>query len=112
MNIKQMPNAAQAQVAREKIVNYLLCLEHPDGNSKARFFIRFGFSVEDWSLLADALRRHGLEKVIEVVKSSYGLRYAVEGNIMSPDGRNPRVRTVWIVEKDETTPRLITAHPA
>lgn len=113
MNIKYVPNASQAQVTREKIVDYLLCAEHPDGSSKARFFRCFGFSLENWSVLAEALRKHGLEnKIVNAVESPFGWRYIVEGKIMSPDGRNPGVRTVWIIEKGESAPRLITAHPA
>lgn len=65
------------------------------------------------SALAEALRQHGLEnKIVNAIESPFGCRYIVEGKIMSPDGRNPSVRTVWIVEKGESAPRLITAHPA
>ena len=113
MKIAPLPNALQAQVTREKIVDYLLCVEHPDGGSKARFFQRFGFSLENWAALAEALRKHCLEnKTVNTVESPFGCRYIVEGKLMSPDGRNPRVRTIWIIEKGESVPRLITAHPA
>ncbi|MCX6993185.1 MAG: hypothetical protein NT011_08605 [Kiritimatiellaeota bacterium] len=112
MKTEHLPNALQAQVTREKVVDYLLCTEHPDGGSKARFFQIFGFSLDNWSALAEALRKHGLEnKIVKAVESPFGCRYIVEGKLMSPDGRNPRVRTVWIVEKGESEPRLITAHP-
>lgn len=97
---------------RDKIVNYLLCMGHPDGQSKARFFIRFGFSLERWVVLAGALRDHGKgNAVVNVVKSRYGARYVVEGDLISPDGCHLRVRTVWIIENGDTVPRLITAHP-
>ena len=110
--MKTLPNARQIQVDREKIVNYLLCMGHPDGQSKARFFMRFGFSLERWAALADALCDHGKgNAVVNVVKSRYGVRYIVEGDLVSPDGRHPRVRTVWIIGNSETVPRLITAHP-
>lgn len=113
MKTEHLPNALQAQVTREKVVDYLLCAEHPDGGSKARFFQHFGFSLDNWSVLAETLRQHGSEnKIVDAVESPFGCRYIVEGKIMSPDGRNPRVRTVWIVEKGESAPRLITAHPA
>ena len=113
MKAAYLPNALQVRVTREKIVDYLLCAEHPDGGSKARFFQHFGFSLENWPALAEALRKHCLEnKTVNAVESPFGCRYIVEGKIMSPDGRNPRVRTIWIVEKGESVPRLITAHPA
>lgn len=57
--MKKLPNSLQAYVSREKIVDYLLCAEHPDGSSKAKFFMRFGFSVADWSEMSEALRKHG-----------------------------------------------------
>ena len=49
--------------------------------------------------------------VTKVVESEYGTRYSVDGLLETPDSRNPYVRTVWIIEKQSTTPRLITAHP-
>jgi hypothetical protein len=39
------------------------------------------------------------------------MRYTVEGNIRSPDRRNPFIRSVWFIEEDETIPRLVTAYP-
>ena len=112
MKTEYLPNALQAQVTREKVVDYLLCAEHPDGCSKARFFQHFGYSLENWSALAEALRQHGMKnKILNAVESPFGCRYILEGKIISPDGRNPNVRTVWIVEKGESAPRLITAHP-
>ena len=108
----KLPNAEHACVDREKLTDYLLCLSHPDGGSKAEFFVRFGFHVEDWGVLAEALRRHGAYyDVVNTVDSEYGTRYAVDGPLETPDGRNPLVRTVWIIEKGSAGPRLITAHP-
>jgi len=46
-----------------------------------------------------------------MVESEYGLRYSMDGELESPDGKNPMVRTVWIVESETDGPRLITAHP-
>ena len=108
----KLPHADQLRVDREKITDYLLSATHPEGGGKAEFFARFGFHMADWEVLADALRKHGASHpVVKTVASSHGARYAVEGELESPDGRNPRVRTVWIVEKGSTAPRLITALP-
>ena len=54
-----LPDGDRAQVDRAKIADYLLSLSHPDGRDKAIFFMRFGFTVEAWELLADALRAVG-----------------------------------------------------
>lgn len=107
-----LPNAEHARVDRDKITDYLLSEEHPDGRSKAFFFQRFGFHIDLWAVFADALRRHGLANPVTVVcEATYGTRYVVEGEVETPDGRNPRVRTVWIVERGTTVPRLVTAYP-
>ena len=77
-----------------------------------QFFDRFGFRVEEWQRLAEALRIHGAShEAIRVVETSYGTRYSVDGALETPDRRNPRVRTIWIVDSGSDTPRLITAHP-
>ena len=107
-----LPHADQARVDREKITDYLLNPVHPDASGKADFFGRFGFRVEQWWILADALRRHGAgHPVANMVESAYGTRYNIEGVLETPDGRNPRARTVWILEQESTAPRLITAFP-
>ncbi|MFY9269513.1 MAG: DUF6883 domain-containing protein [Candidatus Manganitrophaceae bacterium] len=108
----RLPNADQAQVDREKITGYLLSATHPDGASKAKFFARFGFYLEDWEVLRAALWKHGVKyAVVKTVESAFGTRYSVEGALETPDGRNPRIRTIWLVEKGSAIPRLITAYP-
>jgi hypothetical protein len=108
----KLPNAEQARVDREKITEYVFSETHPRGRSKAEFFSRFGFRIVEWETLAEALRNHGASNpVTRVVPSAYGVRYTVDGPIETPDGRNPRVRTVWMVDEGGTTPRLVTAYP-
>ena len=109
----ELPNAAHARVDRRKITEYLLCPSHPDGRSKAEFFRHFGFRIEEWAVLADALRKHGkAHPVRSIVDSAFGTRYTIDGDLETPDGRRPRVRTVWLVTSPSLVPRLITAHPA
>ena len=108
----KLPNANRAIVNREKITEYLLCSAHPDGYSKSVFFAQFGFTLERWKIFAESLCNHGAtHKVAKVVESAYGTRYSIDGSIKTPDGRNPKVRTVWIIEKHAVIPRLITAYP-
>jgi hypothetical protein len=107
-----LPRSDHLRVDREKITDYLLSTSHPDGQAKAEFLKRFGFLPERWEVLAKALRKHGADlHIVTTVESSYGTRYAVDGVLETPDGRNPHMRTVWMLEKGGTTPRLITAHP-
>jgi hypothetical protein len=107
-----LPYAAKARVERKKVVEYLLSVSHPDGSSKARFFSRFGFRVDEWKVLARALRKHGRDNAVSLsVESVYGTRHNVDGPLVTPDGRNPQIRTVWILARRSRRPRLITAHP-
>lgn len=50
-------------------------------------------------------------EVVAIEESNYGARYLVDGIIETPDGRNPRIRTVWIIDSANDEPRLVTAHP-
>jgi hypothetical protein len=108
----KLPNADQLVVGREKIVGYLLNATHRYGASKARFFGDFGFRAENWEQLAQALREHGQRhEIVKVKQTAFGARYEVEGPLPAPDGRTPRVRTVWQLDRGGLAPRLITAYP-
>ena len=109
----RLPNADLALVEQAKIVNYLLNPGHRYGASKARFFGQFGFRAEAWEELALALREHGRQNEVSSVKETgFGPRYEVEGELTAPDGRRPRVCTVWQLDEGQTGPRLITAFPS
>ena len=109
----RLPNAEKALVEREKITEYLLSTTNPGGRSKAFFFLRFGFSAGSWDVFAEALKLQGsTHEVVRTVETVHGPRYYVDGIIETPDGRNPRVRTVWQVDPGSDSPRLITAHPS
>jgi hypothetical protein len=109
----KLPNADQAVVSQQKITDYLLSLTHRDGQSKARFFLRFGFAPAQWTVFAEALRQHAITNDVgDVVLSPFGTRYVVDGPLVAPDGRTPSIRVVWFIEIDETIPRLVTAYPS
>lgn len=108
----KLPNVERAVVEREKITDYLLNPTHRYGASKARFFAAFGFRAGEWKTFAQALREHGQNHVVTKVRETgFGPRYEVEGELIAPDGRRPRVRTVWQLDEGEVAPRLITAYP-
>ena len=108
----RLPNPDNLVVERGKVVEYLLNPAHPYGASKARFFVEFGFCIEQWEQLAEALREHGRRhEVAGVRETGFGPRYTVEGELSTPCGRRPRVRSVWQVDEGAIAPRLITAHP-
>ena len=94
-------------------MDYLLSTEHDEGQDKARFFMRFGFSGERWEELAGALRIHGASyEVSNRVDTVHGTKYVVDGILASLDGRDPLVRTVWMIDTGSDFPRLVSAYPA
>lgn len=106
-----LPNREHARVDRAKITDYLLSTSHPDGYGKAVFFMRLGFRLAEWEVLAGALRELGTSNPVSTeVESRFGTRYTVDGPLAAPDGRTPLVRTVWIVDSGGP-PRLVTAYP-
>jgi len=108
----KLANLDKAVLTRDKVSGYLLSWSHPSGQSKARFFNRFGFRSCKWEILAKALTEHAeSNEVYKVEETCFGLRYTVEGPIETPDGRAPNVRVVWFVRYDEIAPRLVTAYP-
>jgi hypothetical protein len=108
----KLPNPDKLVVEREKVADYLLNPTHRFGASKARFFTHFGFRVEAWEQLAQALREHGQKHdVTKMRETGFGPRYEVEGRLNCPNGRRPRVRSVWQLDEGAVAPRLLTAYP-
>lgn len=107
-----LPNNDLLLVEREKVTEYLLNSAHRYGASKACFFGKFGFRAEEPEVLSSALREHGRRHNVAREKDTdFGLRYEVDGELVTPNGRRPQVRTVWQMDKGQLAPRLITAHP-
>jgi len=109
----KLPHAEQAIVDETKVSGYLLNADHPHGSKKARYFEELGFLLSEPKLLSDALKSLAIAgEVSQVRQTDYGPCYSVEGPLATPDGRNPRVRSVWMVDAGGVAPRLITAYPA
>ena len=111
---ERLPNAEEAYTDEAKVAGYLLDPEHPRNEGKAGFFFRHGFAREAWEVLEEALLRHAREgRLTETQDGPHGAKHVVEGPIASPDGRDPEVRSVWIVESGtgSLAPRLVTAYP-
>ena len=108
-----MPGRFEDAVVEEtKVKAYLLSLEHTFGRAKARFFWAHGFNLGEWTVLRDALLRHAREgRIVGSETSVFGVKYVVEGRIVTPGGRAPMVRTVWFEEHERGPVRLVTAYP-
>ena len=109
---ESLPDADAAFVEPDKLTEYLLNPDHPVGGDKAAFLARFGFRREAWRALEAALLAHARAgEVVGERQSRYGHHYTVQGPLATPDGRNPTVRTAWVVAWGERQPRFVTAHP-
>jgi hypothetical protein len=61
--------------------------------------------------MAEALRDHAAHNNIKrTVSGQLGIKHIIEGRIMTPNGNNPYIRSVWIQELGEGIPRLVTAY--
>lgn len=108
----KLPNVEQAVVPEAKITQYLLSLTSKDGQGKAIFFMRFGFTVEAWQQLAEALLKHAENyDVAKTDVNPFGIYDVIEGELEAADGRTPYIRSVWFIPKDDDRPRLATAYP-
>jgi hypothetical protein len=87
-------------------------LAHDTNSGKAAFFIRCGFEVAAWQTLAANLIQHSAQHEIRNrTVTEHGVKYVIEGALTTPNGLNPQVRSVWIVDHGQIRPRLVTAYP-
>jgi hypothetical protein len=71
-----------------------------------------GYSRNDWPRLQQDLQAMARSDSATLGQASpFGQKYEVGATLNGPSGRQAAVVTVWIVLKDETYPRLVTAYP-
>jgi hypothetical protein len=108
----RLPYADQATVPEGKLVDYLLNVDHPAGQAKARFFLMLGFRREQPEPLRAALL--GLAATAEMTETTtvFGRKFVGFGEIRTPSGRVVEIVTVWFLSGGQPPPRLVTAYPA
>jgi len=110
--VTHLPKADAVNVEEFKIRDYLLNSGHPQNGGKTAYFGAFGFLAEQWEVMRDALIRHAaINLIAETSRSPHGTKYVVRCSVPTPDGRNPCIATVWIVDGD-LPPRLVTSYPS
>jgi len=109
----KLPNAENAVVNIEKLRDYSLNPNHPEGKHKARAFLeKLDIRRSD----AEQLRQWILEAILtaeatEQKPTAYGRRFVVDFEIERGRGIilfKALVRTAWIIRNDEDFPRLTT----
>jgi hypothetical protein len=87
----KLPFLEQAIVPDAKLVKYLLDPSHPEGRSKAEFFLRLGFTREQPDILRRALLEVAAHTHMQEVIFPYGVKYTeVYGCWVAPNTRRQR----------------------
>ncbi len=103
-----LENYEKAYIPESKIRAY--ALRHP---GKRRPFEALGFSEEagNWEALRDAiLERLPRYPAILDKQDRYGITYEVVMIVIGPSGKEAPVKTYWIREREQDSPRLITLY--
>ena len=108
----KLPNRKNAIISRKKLTEYLLSETHTTGRLKAKFFSSIGFDeANSYELEKLLLTIAQNEKVNQVISSPYGKKYIIEGSVETHSGKAVKLRTVWIIESKNESPRFVTAYP-
>lgn len=104
-------NFKSCTIDPRKIEDYCLNETHPIGKHKARLFkTRLSFSRKDSNLLISLIRKEVIDSnPVKLKTDRYGDRYVVDLKIRNFE-KEAQVRTVWIVDKNESIPRLVSAY--
>lgn len=51
------------------------------------------------------------QEVVGTFPTVHGQKFVLEGELEAPSGRRLRVRTIWIIDRGQERPRLVTAYP-
>jgi hypothetical protein len=108
----RLPTAEQAIIAPEKLRDYLLDEEHPDGGPKAVFFFGMGFRRARWQELEAAIRAdHLTQDAQEIPRSAFGRKFQIIAPLTGSNGRTAIIKTIWMIRDGEDVPRLLSAYP-
>jgi len=110
--VSLLPNAVNATLDDRKITHYLLDPTNPKGAGKAKFFTARGFARANWAALKSALLDHPqMNQVKNLTANRHGEMYEISCAIDTPDGMNPCIISVWIIQPSDPFPRFVTAYP-
>ncbi len=100
-------------IPEEKVRDYLLSPDHPSGKYKARWFISKGYTPEFPAELEETIVEIAEDGTVQnEIKTEFGVKYIVIGEVESPTGVAISLVTVWIEENESERIRFVTAYPA
>lgn len=105
----KLPNGDRAIVPIEKLANYCLNPEHPDGKHKARVFASaMGITRHNAEELRDLISRaatHG--EVVQQAITPFGQQFKVDWVVPGYD--DIILRTIWLIPSSQPHPHLVSA---
>lgn len=108
----KLPYRNNAYIPKAKLTGYLLSQTHAVGRFKSKYFRALGYDELSVSLFEEALRIIAQSQDIKKISQTpYGTKYIIDGKIETPSEKVVKLRTVWIIEKEQKRPRFITVYP-
>jgi hypothetical protein len=108
----KLPNKENVDIPLPKLLGYLLSETHPIGKFKAKYLRSVGYNETNVDLLKqDLIAVAQTEDVNEVISSTHGVKYIIDGTMKTPSGVFIKMRTVWIIDKGQKYPRFVTSYP-
>ena len=108
----KLSNGASAVVDIEKLRDYCLSSQHPEGRHKARVFLSaLGMTPADAGKLRDILLSAAVmnNEVSITNADKYGCRYSLDV-VVTLGSRKALVRSAWIIKTGEDFPRLVSCY--
>ncbi len=106
-----LPNVANATVDIAKLRDYCLNPTHPEGKHKAHIFATLlGYMMADAEKLRELILAATLtHEAAQGATDEHGTRYTLD---FAAQGLRAMVtiRTAWIIDTGETTPRLVSCY--
>lgn len=105
----ELPNAEDAIIPMEKLIDYCLNADHPRGKDKARVFATvLGLTRNDANRLAALIQQAARQgEVTKEERSPFGHYYRLDWPVFGKE--STILRTIWEIRLGETSPRLVTA---
>lgn len=106
-----VPDGHTLEVRAEKVTDYLLNADHPDGRPKALFFLSNGLDRNNPSTFISLLKEHfKASENHSVTDSPFGTKYVIEGKVALPNGSIQLLRSIWIRESEQKIIKFVTAY--
>jgi len=98
-------------IPANKVTDYLLNVNHPEGGPKARYFLSHGFTLKEVGTFIEALFLHAVKaNFVQQKSNNFTSKLIYEAEMPMPDGTTAKIRSVWQVPLGEATQTLVTAY--